>query len=143
MAAPVRDAFDGSVRRTDARHVPFVRMAALEVPRTRLRPPRPGRAPAFAGMRRRRVLDTVTDARIPLSKGAAMEPLHLFTSLRTIRRHEHAHDIGIAATRDAIHRLAATPSPTGKDRRLTDDLERATKLKIGELAKVAERWLPR
>ena len=71
-----------------------------------------------------------------------MEPLHLFTSLRTVRRHEHAPEIGIAATRDAIHRLAAARSLTGRDRRLRQDLERATKLPIDELARVTDRWLP-
>ena len=71
-----------------------------------------------------------------------MEPLHLFTSLRTVREHRHVRDIGIAATRDAICRLAAAPPSTHEDQRLAENLEQATKLPIDELAKVTKRWLP-
>lgn len=72
-----------------------------------------------------------------------MSLLHITTSQMIIRRHLRMSHIGVQHTRDVIKRAALhvhTGEELGPDKRMREELEKATGMPITELAILAERW---
>ncbi|MEP7301723.1 MAG: hypothetical protein ABI699_09355 [Caldimonas sp.] len=70
-------------------------------------------------------------------------PLHIVASLRIIALHQHTRSMTVERAQEVVKDLALVAGQAGElegDRKLREDLERATKLPIAELAVLAERW---
>lgn len=68
--------------------------------------------------------------------------LHITASLRIVAEHRDTPGISIYNARSLIRELANAKHRTLDDQRLVEDLERATRVSIAELARLSAQWMP-